>query len=275
MLLTLRCVAGEVFPGVHYLTEDLREPVAQLHICHIDLTNKQLKLSVVPGGGIPGRTDGKWQTTLQTVPKIADRNNLDVAVNGDFFEIEQPPSDPNGEDGLGALVNRGYREGLRAAVMGSAVTDGTQWATGREARPTLLVSRDGAVSIAEVTEAPAGTVQAISGNPRLVVGGRGVNHRGTDRNARTAIGLNRERTRLTIVVADGLREGRASGLSIPELGREMLRLGCHDAINLDGGGSSTLVVRDGAGGKLRVVNHPTDGKPRAVANVLGVRVGKQ
>jgi exopolysaccharide biosynthesis protein len=52
----------------------------------------------------------------------------------------------------------------------------------------------------------------------------------------------------------------------------MLRLGCTEALNLDGGGSSVLAVRNGAGGKFHLLNEPTDGRERAVANVLGVTV---
>jgi exopolysaccharide biosynthesis protein len=50
----------------------------------------------------------------------------------------------------------------------------------------------------------------------------------------------------------------------------MLRLGCHAALNLDGGGSSLLAVRNSAGGNYEILNQPTDGRERPVANVLGI-----
>ena len=56
-----------------------------------------------------------------------------------------------------------------------------------------------------------------------------------------------------------------------QLAAEMARLGAYTAINLDGGGSSTLVLR-AADGELKVMNRPSDGKERAVANVLGLTV---
>jgi exopolysaccharide biosynthesis protein len=52
----------------------------------------------------------------------------------------------------------------------------------------------------------------------------------------------------------------------------MLRLGCDDALNLDGGGSSVMAVRDRSISSMRILNEPTDGRERAVANVLGVTV---
>ena len=63
-------------------------------------------------------------------------------------------------------------------------------------------------------------------------------------------------------------------MSYDELAAEMLRLGCHVALNLDGGGSSVLAVRDPAKDEFKILNQPTDGRERAVANVLGVAVRK-
>ena len=52
----------------------------------------------------------------------------------------------------------------------------------------------------------------------------------------------------------------------------MLKYGCRQAINLDGGGSSVLAIRDPQTHRMTILNHPSDGRERSVANVLGVRV---
>jgi exopolysaccharide biosynthesis protein len=57
-----------------------------------------------------------------------------------------------------------------------------------------------------------------------------------------------------------------------ELAEEMVRLGCHEALNLDGGGSSLLAVRHPAESDYDIINQPTDGRERPVANVLGISV---
>jgi exopolysaccharide biosynthesis protein len=54
----------------------------------------------------------------------------------------------------------------------------------------------------------------------------------------------------------------------------MIRLGCKEALNLDGGGSSVMAVRDMATGKIKILNDPTDGRERAVVNVLGISLDK-
>jgi Phosphodiester glycosidase len=71
------------------------------------------------------------------------------------------------------------------------------------------------------------------------------------RNPRTLAGV-RADGKLLLVTVDGRRPGWSVGMTLPEAARLMRSLGARDAINLDGGGSSTMVVR-GA-----VVNRPSD-----------------
>ncbi|MGE3954011.1 MAG: phosphodiester glycosidase family protein [Parachlamydiales bacterium] len=69
------------------------------------------------------------------------------------------------------------------------------------------------------------------------------------RHARTAIGELWDGTRLLLVV-DGSQPGFSEGLTLKELTLLLLDLGCRNALNLDGGSSSTLVIRG------QVVNQP-------------------
>ncbi len=78
------------------------------------------------------------------------------------------------------------------------------------------------------------------------------------RHPRTAIGSTKDGD-VFMVVIDG-RQPMSRGVTLAELAAEMVRLGCDNAINLDGGGSSTMVI----GGV--VMNRPSDGKERAVAD---------
>lgn len=106
-----------------------------------------------------------------------------------------------------------------------------------------------------------GAKTALGGGPLLLHEGEARNweHR-PERHPRTAIGWNNEY--LFLVVVDGRQEGLSIGMNYTELSSLMLRLGCTEAMNLDGGGSSTLWL----GG--RVMNSPSDGRQRPVANGL-------
>jgi exopolysaccharide biosynthesis protein len=94
-----------------------------------------------------------------------------------------------------------------------------------------------------------------------------------NRHPRTALGLG-SRRQLLLVTVDG-RNANAAGMSLPELTDLLRWLGCRDAINLDGGGSTTLWLRNQPGNG--VVNYPSDSKQwihtgeRPVSNVILVR----
>lgn len=74
---------------------------------------------------------------------------------------------------------------------------------------------------------------------------------------RTAIG-NYKDDQLLIIVVDGYNEKGGSGATLEELQGRLYKLGVQDAYNLDGGGSSSLVVNG------KIVNHPSDGQLRPV-----------
>lgn len=117
----------------------------------------------------------------------------------------------------------------------------------------------------------------VGGGPMLVRGGEVVAAESTelegfgksgisDRHPRTALGLKADGKTLVLVVVDGRQPRRSAGMTFPELGELMKSLGCVEAMNLDGGGSSTMVV----GGEL--ANFPSDsGGARPVSNALVIR----
>jgi len=84
----------------------------------------------------------------------------------------------------------------------------------------------------------------------------------TERHPRSAIGW--DARHLYLVEVDGRQENLSVGMTVEELAGHMARLGCSDAMNLDGGGSATLWCA----GKIR--NSPCDGRERPIANALVV-----
>ena len=93
---------------------------------------------------------------------------------------------------------------------------------------------------------------------------------------RTAVGLSADRKTLWMIVVDGRNRGRSEGMSLRELADFGISIGCHWLLNMDGGGSTTLVLQDPASKQWRLVNQPvgrkTPGTQRLVGNNLGVRV---
>ncbi len=100
----------------------------------------------------------------------------------------------------------------------------------------------------------------VGGAGLLILGGRVVEDHTeeklrpgfvTDRHPRTAVGIRPDGT-WVLVVVDGRRPQHSRGMTLEELAALMGALGCRDALNLDGGGSSAMVLGD------RLVNNPSD-----------------
>lgn len=89
-------------------------------------------------------------------------------------------------------------------------------------------------------------------------------------NPRSAIGLSRDGTRAWLAVIDGRQPGVSMGMTLRQVGTLMQALGATRALNLDGGGSSALALRDPQTGAVRVVNSPSDKTERPVGNALAV-----
>lgn len=138
---------------------------------------------------------------------------------------------------------------------------------------TLSVLLTGSTLVAAQT----GVRQAVGGRPILLrdsvltadvetegnAGFRGLN-------PRTAVGLDRRGTRLWLAVIDGRQPGRSMGMTLRQTGALLQALGATAALNLDGGGSSALALRDLATGAVRIVNTPSDPVERPVGNALAV-----
>lgn len=86
---------------------------------------------------------------------------------------------------------------------------------------------------------------------------------------RTAIAFDDDRDRMWLVVVDG-RQSDSRGMTLAELGEYLVREGADAAMNLDGGGSSTMVAREPGMADVAVVNDPSDGGQRPVPNGLGL-----
>lgn len=146
------------------------------------------------------------------------------------------------------------------------------------ARALLGARRPGDTVAVRAALAPVAPRDAVGGFPRLVTAGQlsptlatdgALSFRGV--NPRSAIGWSRSGDRLWLVVVDGRQAAWSVGTTTRETAELLVALGAWDALNLDGGGSSALAIRDPARGAVRVVNRPSDPTgERAVGNALVV-----
>lgn len=154
-----------------------------------------------------------------------------------------------------------------AAVTGpTAIADGTGVLIGREAGAATLAALAVGQQVDVVVGANADLDLAVSGSQRMIVDGVQTDADQVEA-ARTAVGVNRDGTEITVVSIDG-RAGDSRGMTIQELGDLMLDLGVHNAVNLDGGGSTMLAARRPGTAEAELINRPSDGGERVVANSL-------
>ena len=110
---------------------------------------------------------------------------------------------------------------------------------------------------------------------QLLARGGALNHAvvdsvGTDKRARTVIGITGAGIVHIVTVSEpGPKFSASEGATMKDIANYMLTsLNCRDVVNMDGGGSTDMIVRNAGDGRLKTVNYPTEGKPRKVSDSL-------
>ncbi|MGW5364911.1 phosphodiester glycosidase family protein [Actinopolymorpha pittospori] len=114
---------------------------------------------------------------------------------------------------------------------------------------------------------------AINGRQLLVV--NGVPQKASAGNnvpaaPRTAVGFSKDGRRMFLLTADGRQPAFSDGLGLDELATMMIELGAYNAVNLDGGGSTTIATRKPGKQTVQVDNRPSDGSERRDPNGLAL-----
>jgi exopolysaccharide biosynthesis protein len=270
-LLTFICwipvsLAGEASP-VTYQHLVQHDPNYSIYILSIDLTDPRVAVHVCRAGAPPA--DKHWLTTLLPPSEIAQRQGYQIAINGDFFDADKT-RDIEGK-------NTGYVKGKAAAPVGPAMTDGKLWCSHATTRPIVEVDNKDHVTITDFDpdSLSSSVRQIIGGNPVIVRDGKKLSLKSRfalARHPRTAVGISKDGTKLILLVVDGRQPDISIGMTLSELADQMLHAGCYNAINLDGGGSTVMVAYDPKLHHLRILNSPSDGKERSVADALCVEV---
>lgn len=228
-----------------------------IHLLEVDLGRCRLGFEVASAPVERGARGGR--STVSEM--VATRSGkVLAAVNGDFFTPEGIP--------VGPEVARGVRRtgAARPALATRGVVD-EPWigVTG------VSESRVQATGWALGSSGEAPPVEVIGGYPELLDAGRRVGDLlveanpsfAASRHPRTAVGYDPGGGRIWLVVVDGRQGEYSTGMSLPELATLFEALGAEEALNLDGGGSSVMVVRG------RAVSRPSDQTgERPVVNAL-------
>ena len=254
-------IRQNLFTGVSYLQKDLTSPRKnRIHVMVVDLSIVGLEFLVTPTKNPSGIL------CARTTSKFLEEFSLDFAVNGDGYSYLDASVNP---------ITTCPSGGDPVKVNGFAASHGNVYSPIKTVQPIVYISSRNQVAVNGVQNKP---FNAVAGD-RVVVqnGARVKNLAAAIPNPRTAIGVNKNGQWLIFMVVDGRQKGYSEGVTFPELADLLISYGVYTGVNMDGGGSSTMIIKD-VDGKARIINSPIDqnipGKERAVANHLGLYIKK-
>jgi exopolysaccharide biosynthesis protein len=249
-------ISQTLFPGIAYQRDARSSPrPVMIHTVIIDLQTPGLKVLVTPNLPKNARTTSEFLREFK----------LKLAINANYFTPfhEHTPWD--------------YypRRGDRTEPIGEVISNGVRYSSPQSKWPALCISQQNIAKIIPDGTCPQHTLNAVAGREMLVVDGKPTaqlfDPRDEKAYPRVAAGVDRLGKKLWLIAIDGKQPLYSEGVTKAELAIVCAELGVDRAINLDGGGSTTLVMDTGNGTK--VLNAPIQGKlpmqERPVANHIG------
>lgn len=256
------------YPGVATAQLQLSEPrQAVLHMARVDLRTPCLQWLATPPAGLgeaplapPGRHTP--ETIGVKTSTFLRQHQLHLAINAAPF---------------GPVVDQ---EGLLMDVAGFQVSQGRPVSGPSKDYPALLLMADGSVRIQPPPFPQQGVLNAVGGFDIVLRDGQDVAPKAVvpSVHPRTAVGVSSDGRWMWLLVVDGRQLDYSLGATLHDLAAWLKALGASEGINLDGGGTSALVLR-GSSGQAELVNRPIHrnipGNERVSASHLGLRVGSK
>ena len=207
----------------------------------VDLTDPDVQLF-----GTPHCTNGcALETLAENTSHFLEQYGLQAAINGGFYASSAGPSDsPLGtpDDVLGLAISQGA---IVSTANNNTYAAAMLFTTNKQAFFVPTNSSPGTNT--------SGIYTAISGNLALLVGGINVRTpTPSDLDPRTAVGLSQDRRYLYLMTLDGRQAGGSDGTDFYNMGEWLKRFGAWDGINVDGGGSTTMVMANCEGKAVRL-----------------------
>ena len=244
----------------------------EYYLATVDITRDDVNVYAnYPGRPLEADEDGNYNWSRMTVleqaqqaqetygnpdsPLYEENYNVIVSTNAEGFDMTGSEADNRGEPG-GLLI----MDGETVHPIGSNGFFG--------------ITKDGKAVMGTTAEYNATYKdqldEAVGGFGTLLVRDGAITDSAKNSSGgnapRTAIGVTAS-GKVVMMVLDG-RQQRSVGGDMAEIAHIMLEAGCVNAINLDGGGSSTYVAKMPGDEELSLVNHPSDGYPRAIGSSL-------
>ena len=216
----------------------------QVRAVRVDLHEPTIRFLVTPSNG-----DAPKDCKARTPSEFLTEFKCQVAINGSAFSpIVKKSGEPQDVHGL-------------SLSRGDLYSPANKY-------DALLIGKDRKAWLDRAPVDASKAYNGLSGFYALLVDGKNV---GTmkQRHPRSAVGISKDKRYLILVTIDGRQKGYSEGATTAETAEWIRTLGAYNALNLDGGGSTALVIQ-GPDGKPKRLNRPSGIFERRVANHLGV-----
>jgi hypothetical protein len=273
-----RCQLAE---GLEYHRLDSADPAERVaHVLIADLSQPGLRVALTepdPSAGL--------QYRAMRLSTFLERTGALAAINASYF-LPFSGGSEGGDDYLPQEFDAAEVSG--AVYVEGEIVSPVDWETDRRVEAIICFEPGHAVLVAGQT-CPDGFATGLSSGPHLIENGQAKAPRPragqTQAEAslpgpggpRTAIGLADNGTRLIMIVADGRQPGYSQGMNNAALIQLFEAYDTHDAMSLDGGGSSTMGVRGESGPVImnRPIHTRVPGRERPLGNHIAIFTDSQ
>lgn len=252
---------SQLYEGIDFRRASSEEKRLQ-KVCVLRIDTQQEELCFYTTGRHKNFKDTDSETERETASDFLTEHQLLAAVNANFYS----PFNSH------TRTTRGPSN-----VIGLAVSEGELVSKAQEEYPSFTVSSNKVckIGIIKPGDSLEGIRTAVAGNAIVLKNGEITHQESDDVHPRTAIGISQDGRYVYLMTIDGRQPGFSMGASLEEVGKWLKNFGAWEGLNLDGGGSTTMVVR-GENGKAKVMNVPIGnanipGYLRHNANHIGVR----
>ena len=216
----------------------------------MDLRSEQIEWKAIVASDPDG--DGPAESELTSPFQLASQSSGVIALVNTNPWSALPEKDGN------PATKPIWFPGRPVDISGLAVEAGKIRSTSQKGYVSIWRDRMGKHGIGEVDFGTEQIEEGFGGFQPIAVDGKRIVNRDASLHPRTGVGFDKDRSQMWFVVVDGRQPGYSEGMTTVELADYLLELGCSDAANLDGGGSSIMAVKKLESASLKTMNRPSD-----------------
>lgn len=266
----------EKYPGIKHQSFTVTQPRPNvINAMRVDLANPDIRLHAT------GKA-ANWGTTMPNTgwPFVIDLSAFTICTERKTTSAYLTGQRNAGRNMVAAINASGWQPFAELGIhqnsypyadnLGLLISEGIVVSPPRNNYTSLVFYKDSTADFiaANATTDTSNMLTVVTGGSPILVNGSTTGD--TALHPRTGTGLSKDRHILFLVTIDGRQSGYSEGATTRELGEWLRYLGAWSGLNMDGGGSTTMVLRNPQSRSIQVLNSPSDGSQRKNGSNLGI-----